>query len=56
MSALCQILQRRPPKRGAPDRPRWQFVAHGAAYSEEEAESYCVLLKRNGWQAKRIRL
>jgi hypothetical protein len=56
MPKLCQILQRRPPKRGDPERPRWQFAAHGAAWNEEEAESHIALLERHGWQVKRIKL
>jgi hypothetical protein len=56
MPKLCQILQRRPPKRGDPERPRWQFAAHGAAWNEEEAESHIALLERHGWQVKRINL
>jgi hypothetical protein len=53
--ALFQILQRRPPVRGV-ERPRWQFSAHGAAYTEEEAQAWMETLDRHGWQVKRIRL
>ena len=54
--ALYQLLIRDAPQCGQVERPKWQFVAHGARYTSEEADAYAALIAGKGRQLKRIRI
>jgi hypothetical protein len=55
MAKLYQILRRPRPQKGE-ERAKWEFVAHGARYTKEEADEACQRTELNGWETKRLPL